>query len=207
MYSADTFLEPENLITQLSTAIVGGALSLTHPGAPLDWANPDDAQVMRSAHAKLNTGIAAIPALISLLAGETTDTLVFIAVATGSATVAQLAQMLGSDEITTSYRLDREVCRHLDTLDQRLADLTPAEAEQIQLTASGLAVDNIPSKDDRDALHARLAELTTTVRARINSGDTETVDQLLTPHWLTPWRPSILLNLDRQIRQLTLARA
>lgn len=205
MYSADAFIEPDNLITQLSTAITGGALSLARPGAPLDWANPDDAQIMRSAHSKLNTGIAAIPALMHLLTGETADTLTFLAVATGSATPAQLAELLESDEIAIGYRIEREECRHLDTLDQRLADLTPADVEQLQLVASGVAVDNLPEAE-RDALRTRLAELTATVRARITSGDTETVDQLLTPHWLRPWRPSILLNLDRQIRQLTLTR-
>jgi len=201
MYSPDAFLESENLIAQLSNAIVGGALSLTHPGTPLDWADPDDAQVMRSAHAKLNTGIAAIPALLHLLTGETADTLVFLAVATGSATPAQLAELLESDEITIGYRLDREVCRHLDSLDQRLSDLGPAQFEQLQITASGMAVDNLP-EDERDTLRTRLAELTSTVRARIASGNTDTVDQLLTPNWLRPWRPSILLNLDRQLRQI-----
>lgn len=201
MYSADAFIDPENLITQLSTAIVGGALSLTQPGPPLNWANPDDAQVMRSAHGKLNTGIAAIPALMRMLTGETADTLVFIAVATGSATPKQLAELLESDELTIDNRIQREVCRHLDSLDQRLADLTPAETEQLQITASGLTVDNLPEAE-RDDLTSRLDELGAAVRARIASGDTETVDQLLTPRWLNPWRPSILLNLDRQLRQI-----
>lgn len=206
MYSADAFLELDNLITQLDAALTRGVITLTLPTAPLRWDNPDDANHMRLAHANLNTGIAAIPVLMRLLTGETTDTLVFIAVATGSATPAQLAELLESDELTIINRIQREECRHLDSLDQRLADLTPAEAEHLQLTASGLAVDNLPNHE-RDALHLRLAQLSATVRARITSGDTETVDQLLTPRWLNPWRPSVLLNLDRQIRQLAITRS
>lgn len=204
MYPTDTFLDPVNLLHQVSTAMVQGAISLTMPTRPLDWANADDAQVMRLAHAQLNTGIGAIPALTRLLTGDTADALVFIAVATGSATIEQLAELLESDPITTGERLRREEGRQLDTLDERLAALSPTQADQLQLTASGLPVDNLP-EHERTYLFTRLDELSAALRAHVTSGNTETVDQLFTPAWLAPWRPSVLLNLDRQIRHLTLA--
>lgn len=198
---ASLFTEPDQLSTQLHAAI-GASINLALPIRPLDWANTVDAQLMRSCHARLNTGIAAIPELRRLLERELTDCLVFMAVATGSATIAQLAELLESDEITTGDHLHREESRRLDVLDQRLADIPAEQVTTLRLIASGLALDNLP-EPERAELDAKLEVLTTTVRQRLATGDAGAVPALLAQRWITPWRPSILLNLDRQIWALT----
>lgn len=197
---AEMFTEPDQLSTHLHAAI-GASINLALPIHPLDWANTGDAQLMRSCHGKLNTGLAAIPELKRLLDGELTDALVFMAIATGSATIAQLSKLLESDEITTGNRLHNEEARRLDVLDQRLADIPAEHATTLRLTASGLALDNLP-EHERTELDNKLEVLTNTVRRRLVTGDADAVPALLAQAWISPWRPSILLNLDRQLWQI-----
>jgi len=199
MYPAEAFIDVDHLSTNLANAI-GATINLSLDHRPLDWSRPDQAQLMRSAHAKLNTGIGSIPELIRLLTGETTDTLVFIAVATGSATIEQLAELLETDQITLTERLRREEGRRLDALGQALAELTPASRARLQLIATGVAVDNLP-QDERSLLAANLADLS----AAMHEQSPDTVHELFTAPWFLPWRPSVLINLDRQIRELSAA--
>lgn len=198
---AEQFSEPDQLGTHLHAAI-GASINLALPTHPLDWANPVDAQLMRACHGRLNTGIGAIPELKRLLDGELTDALVFMAVATGSATITQLAQLLESDEITTSKRVHSEEARRLDQLDQRLDEIPAEHVASLRLTASGLALDNLPEAE-RTELAARLDVLTNVIRQRITAGNADTVPALLAQNWVMPWLPSILLNLDRQIWAIT----
>lgn len=194
---AETFRDPDQLNTHLANAI-GGAITLALPTHPLDWNNPDDAQLMRSCHGKLNTGIAAIPELLRLLTGETTDALVFMAVATSSATPAQLAELLESDEFTIGDRIHREESRRLDVLDQRLADIPAEHVTSLRLVPSGLALDNLP-EPDRDALTQRFDTLTNVMQHHLLAGTSDAVPAQLAQSWITPWRPSVLINLDRQL--------
>lgn len=186
--------------SQLGAAIQAAVALTIHP-QPLRSDN--DARLLRLTYAQITTGIAAIPELLRLLAEEATDTLVFVAIATGAATPEHLATWLESDEITITERLHREQGRQLDTLDQRLADVAEADVSRLQLTPSGPDWEAL-SATERDALTSHLLALTRDVHRCVISGDDTVATLLTTRPLITRWLPSILINLDRQITQLTM---